>query len=594
MACSIRSFMRYDESSPLGKSGHLRETPLEIHSRDADRFMPAIEADILARYIYQRHAVALSGPEAINPVADRRFGQMTDSPESLASLRVASNILSLLEFYLNRFTPLTDEAMRNYLTDARFTLAMLTGYSRPREAKSNIGMTVNPLVFNLEDLLQMNRIRPGVPDFGDQKLGYDGVVTHLRRNGFTENGAIPYDAAFCNMFTEGRPKGTGYSDLFVEVRTDPGDSDRRLNALVDGFWRDFPDADGQIGSKNRLIPLLALVEALRGMISRERSRVLMKAVDEDVYDISIGKLRPYDIMMNRIGKRDDKLNSSESSLQALAALDGGAVVRDVAEFARVLHCIMMGTEIPKNKSVRFRFNHSDLLRLMDPLLFDRNYPARLVFVSDDRSMEEGYRRHLSNRGYSVDSDDVKRRNAETTDRLGVMWPDNKSAKNRIERDRSRTTIDIRTVACGDLRAADLDQSILVTEISGLDALKWRLHRLDPSGDDLRTVVVFNDFHYYSQRVGYEAVIEIGIRFGDYAALHMMHRNGIDSRRQNAIKAALSAISDAYGARCPDPEAVRTAIGSWDIEDTMRLALYDFLEILPQITGHDMVQAGRVR
>lgn len=585
MMISIQSFMTYDSGFNYPKSNHLREVPVVIHSRDADRFMPQLEADLLARYIFAKHRRALETCDTLADGVDARFESLGGDTDAL---RLASNILAFLEFYLNRFTPLTDDTMRKYLSDARFTIAKLTEYTVGEDAPTKVGQVVNPLLFNQDDLDEMSRF-----NIESRTIVPKGVkMDHSRIMGALANANImstDYDNALESMFGGTKDPADGYHDLFVSVRTDSGCTDGYLKERARRFWERFPDGDSQAGSSETLLPLIELIDVLRRLVREEGSGVLMRAIDDDVFDFSVGKLRPYDIMMNSIGRRDDKLNESRSVMSTLASLDDGAVVRDVAEFARILHCIMMGSVVSPKKTVRFAFNHSDLLRLMDPALFDRNYPSRLIFVSDDRTMEEGYRGYLSERLYDVIDDTILRLNATTSDRLGVLWPENDSAPNRVERDFSRTQIRISTKACRDLCRKDLERSVLVTDVDDLDRLKWRLYEIDPSGDPVVTAVVFNNHHYFSQRIGYESLIEIGIRRDDYATLHGIHRNGIDCRRRNAIDSALFAISETYESDGRDAEHIVAAVERSGIPDTTKLVLGDFIEVLAEIAEHEAMQ-----
>ena len=142
MMISIQSFMTYDSGFNYPKSNHLREVPVVIHSRDADRFMPQLEADLLARYIFAKHRRALETCDTLADGVDARFESLGGDTDAL---RLASNILAFLEFYLNRFTPLTDDTMRKYLSDARFTIAKLTEYTVGEDAPTKVGQVVNKI-----------------------------------------------------------------------------------------------------------------------------------------------------------------------------------------------------------------------------------------------------------------------------------------------------------------------------------------------------------------------------------------------------------------------------------------------------------------
>lgn len=582
------------ESQVTKKLGRLVREPIEIYARDADRFIPQLEMDILARFILARYKDEMRMQESIVEKGLKNFKEWAAKDErEYDSLIIASNVLAFLEYYLNRYTPLADDTMKSYLVDARFTIAENLDF---RLAKSG-NKVINPLLFSENDMQDMFRFEVGsrtifkkadINKNSNGRLNWKDALNRIEGDSkcSSSNCHDDYENRMSAIFDSkveyvDLNNGSERNDvnIYVHVSNDSLDDDSDLQSFIAQYWSSVSDEYQFLMPTNKYVPLLMLIDYLRSEVDGDASGVLKVSINDDISDMVAGIIQPGDVFMSTIGDRDDKLNTSLSSLPKLCNLLEKQVVEDIVGFSRVLHCIMMASSIDDNKNVELRFRHSDLLRLLDSDIVDRNYPSCMVFTPE-LGIQRLYTDYLKNKGYNVRSKgEVKRPNHAPKIRIGVTWPESDRKGNKIERHEGETPIRLKTKSIDDLTEGDVVGTIVVTDLEHMYLTKQRMHAIGSSRFGNMTCVIMNCHRYVSQRFGYESLTEIGLERGDFESLYGIHRNGVDQRRDNAIFLARTRMKNAYGSETLDSSDLRDAVCRSDVSCTVKVTLGECISLM---------------
>ncbi len=512
----------FDPKKPFDpQTGHLVMERVYATSTSADRFLETLEACLIAEEAV-KIAERVAEIETI-PSRDKKGKPRSDyygkdgelKSEGHRKAKILSDAMGICEFYMNRLTPLNDKTMGDYMQAPKLVI------------NASIGLKDNPVnpkesIFTDEQITQIPRISDK-----NRKLERIGV-----RN-------VSFDKLPSGVDPRSLYSPSGESGIYVRLLDDPLPPE--LMELYQDHWTRTDAA--QLKAGKRLLPLYILMEYLMGKYgTQDAPAFLRSSIEADIRDMSCNHICALDGTVGRVGPRDDDLERSDSDLCSVYRAAPDAVGR-LCAFARILHCVLMGSicvkEDKSNFSTELAFDSRRMFHLMDQHLFSINHPAHLVFVSAPGLLEH-YRVVLAQSGIEDAAGNASMRIPDVQPGAigtGVTWVENKDAF-RIRQGQSvripMTEYDLSQGRSADGLMENLAR-IAVSETHPRDVIlvtdranRGRLESIMAGlwkKDNIRYMITLGDCKYITIREDLFDVVEIGIT--DIRKLFRFHMDDED-------------------------------------------------------------------
>ncbi len=357
-----------DPSNELKKwdknTGHLYLEKVYVSANSADRFIEILEICFIAEKAAEIAKRIKDQDTIIYKDRDRERHRFYDdqgvfiSPEHQKA-KMFSDAMGICEFYLNRFTPLNDEVLSDYMQVPKFIIDSMLEYSRNPKGTESCDFTADQVTL--------------IPKVTDRNGSYSNTV----RSRVSYNN-VPEGSNLFKLFHD--REGTL---LYVRLIDNPL-PDELMN-LYENYWRST-GRESQLNAAYRLIPLQTLINYLQEKYDPSKvPSCFNNAIMTDFYDFSSHRIYAYDGTIGRVGPRDYDLEKSQSDLGKICNADKVAIFR-LCTFARILHCVLMNSICEKTKtslfSTELAFETPSMHYLMDQHLFAYNHHARLIFVTE--------------------------------------------------------------------------------------------------------------------------------------------------------------------------------------------------------------------
>lgn len=529
----------FDPKKPWDQqTGHLVKERVFVSSTSADRFLETLEVCLIAEEAVGI-AERIADIETI-PVRDKKGKPRFDyygedgafKSEGHRKAKMLSDAMGICEFYLNRLTPLNDKTLGDYMQAPKFVI------------NASIGLTDNPVnpkesTFTEEQITQIPRTSSN-----NHKLERIGV-----RN-------VSFNRLPSGVDPRSLYRPSGGSGIYIVLLDDPLPSE--LMDLYQDYWSRIDKA--QLKASKRLLPLYILMEYLMGKYGSPDTPVfLRRSIEADIRDLSCNHIYVLDGTLGRVGPRDYDLERSDSDLCAVYRAAPTEVGR-LCAFARILHCVLMGSicvkEGKSNFSTELAFDSRRMFHLMDQHLFSINHPAHVMFASAPGLMDR-YQDILVQSGIQTGEGNLTMEIpivAPGAIGTGVSWVGNKDAFRirqggnvvvpMFEYDLSKDSSveefrrELDRIAVSDTHPRDV---ILVTDAENrarLDVIVASLKK----NDHIRYMVTVGDCRYMTVREDLFDIVEVGIT--DIRVLFRFHMDDEDWFRIPYISGLLVSMGSA--------------------------------------------------
>ncbi len=298
----IKSFGEFDtnhkSASHLGKI-HIKN--LQINSSSIDKTLLRMEVSLITKYAWEMYDNSILKAGTIDPTASVWKNYYDGSPNGIHAIKngldihkKTSDVLGVVEFFVNRFNSLDDEQIKSIMVSPR-------SYIRSLEGENN------------RDKLKKNRLKicnHERRDGGEPKLWF----------GKTKDSSFGFAELFKRCKTLQKLKTDSpygqFEDMFVLLK----DENRELVSLYEKFWTDrVTDGGTQLDASNKYIPLGYLLHRLESVIQGlECDHPLLYAIESDVRNAEMGIVHPLDSFLGPIGDRDRDFESSDSDIRLIA------------------------------------------------------------------------------------------------------------------------------------------------------------------------------------------------------------------------------------------------------------------------------------
>ncbi len=515
------------------QNGQLAPISVEVDGTLTDKVLLSLECSLLAMRLLEPMRRIVDEPTLVDSESVRSMYLDPDGgfrSEAHRTAKVCSDVLAVVEFYMNRYSGVSDDLIHDYMVVPRHTLAHLTGY-RVRESPS---IRDCPLAFNRTEAEEVFTLRSKLftEGFGwDFREGCSDADERMFHQIPQEGGVRGFAPLFEAALGPGTPSGT---DTYVLL---DGEMPDEVLHAYERYWTDS-GREGQLSASRRYIPLTELMEVMTAAVddAPERFVGLRYTVDRDIRDMKAGLICPLDAFLGRIRDRDANFETSESSLAAIYAANPG-LIGYAALYSRVLHSLLMDTAETRS-GLELRFTSRCLARLADPVSFDRNYPLPMVFTESVEGVRVAYSGALVDCGYTQEGCVMVRPNADAP--LAPDWRAvGKGSKTRMLRERRGTPSRL-TLASWPLENGVLDEAIehgalVVSSVDRPEEAEQIATDLGCTGN-VGVIAVYGTEEYVSVRRDIPGTVEVGVP--DMLVLYMLHRNGLDARREVAVDRAI--------------------------------------------------------
>ena len=519
----------YHENKPFDKhTGHLYPQEVYVNANSADRFVETLEICLIAEKAVQIAKKTVDNDTIIFKDRDRDRKRFYDNEgrfktQGHQKAKIFSDAIGICEFFLNRFTPLNDEVLNDYLQAPKWIVDSELEYVlNPKDTES--------CGFTHEQITHIPRIGKGQANPIPRPVNQDGKISYNQ---------VPSDR---NPFLLYRDDGE-YT-LYVKLVDDPLPSE--LESLYTEYWKGKDESQLKAGSK--LIPLKVLIDFLFEKFGpdSEAPDYLRRSAVVDYDDMSSHRIYAHDGTIERVQPRDFDLEQSQSDLGKICAVAGKDML-DLCYYARIIHCVLMGSICEKSRSqltCELAFESERMFHLMDQRLFYINHPTRMIFTTEPEIMDS-YQGLLSNAGMEMIDDYVEGLADHIggeggTDRVGVDWIRGKDLF-RMRKDQ---------FVCIPLLDYDVEQEenlqklelllrifsrtesiprdvILVTDRKSRLSLDKVVSRLQKT-DNIRCIVVIGKHRYRTVREDLYNLLEVGIT--DVSELYSIQEDDEDIMR----------------------------------------------------------------
>lgn len=515
------------------QNGQLAPIPVEVDGTLTDKLLLSLECSLLAMRLLEPMRRIADEPTLVDLESVRSMYLGPDGgfrSEAHRTAKVCSDVLAVVEFYMNRYSGVSDDLIHDYMVVPRHTLAHLTGY-RVRESPP---IRDCPLAFNRTEAEEVFTFRSELftEGFGwDFREGRSDADERMFHHISQEGGARGFAPFFEAALGPGTPSGT---DIYVLL---DGEMPDEVLSAYERYWTDS-GREGQLGASRRYMPLTELMEVLTAAVDDvpERFIGLRYTVDRDIRDMGAGLICPLDAFLGRIRDRDANFETSESSLTAIHAADP-ELIRYAALYSRALHSLLMDT-VETRSGLELHFTSRCLARLADPVSFDRSYPAPMVFTESAKGVCAAYSGALADCGYTRDGHVMVRPNADSP--LAPDWRDvGKGPKSRMLRERRGTKSRL-TLASWPPDEKVWEEAVErgMLFVSSADRPEEAEQAAASLGctRNVGITVLYGTEGYVSVRHDIPGTVEVGVP--DILGLYLLHRNGLDARREAAVDRAI--------------------------------------------------------
>lgn len=509
---NIKSFGEFDaKHMPANHIGRIHFRNVQINASSTDKALLKTEASIITRYAWESYDGDLLRSETIDPTSSVWNNYYNKSPngyhelkEGLEVHKQASDVLGVVEFFINRFNSLSDEQIKAIMVSSRCYIRSVKGENNRKGLKKN--------------RLKISGYE--TKDGGEPKLWF----------GKSKDASFDFAELFGRCKTIQQPEtkilDERFEDLFVLLK----DDNEELVSIYREFWQDnVTNGCVQLDASSKYIPLGYLLGKLESTIEGlERGHPFRYAIESDLRSAEMGIVHPLDSFLGPIGDRDRDFESSDSDIRLIAKASPD-YLRSIATYARLVHTILLES-IVENMTLKLAFNADSMIRLCDPVLINRSYPPLLRFTPDAESIIIRYRETLRSMGYlDADAYDMIRTNPK--DDLAPEWSEViATAEPLRDRMNADTPIAIRTLTDKVIAHANSDQfhSIIISTEEEREACEQFISTLSLPRS-VSFLVFPSDEHYIEKRYDLFGITEVGVTSSE--DLLNLHRNNIDRKRR---------------------------------------------------------------
>ncbi len=583
----------YDPAREFSEmQGHLySDGSFNIHLQDSTKALNALEAEFLA-YSLCSEFLAYNFPEDHArietwlrlPRSQERKGDGPSDREVEVLDAIFEQVVSVVEFSLNRLTAYTDSSMSDIMDGVRFSVARFLKVGRARAGAHEIRRKFNSALFSRKELHCIPSLKYSFQWAGSlhDTASYDEVVdAYYRWNPSDRDGPRMYYNTVRNTVDR------IYSGpaVYVEVP----DESPWADCLISDCWH-LEGGGRQCGALRRLVPLMELVDVLADVCSADPA--LSVQAEADYQDMRCDVLVANAALLGFVGKRNDDIDSSvlktSDVTAAYSSPEGAAMLRRCMLVARVLDCIIAGASVERRgrkSSLYFGFRPSLMLRMLDAEMFGGEvYLPNMVFVTSDDGAMNRYSEYLGEMGFvEAEASHGKgfRKTVDDLENLEVRW----SPGGRVKNVKIKGLFgDIRSVSLippADFLGMDLGRlrrgTVVVCEPSFkrevIRAIRAASKRPGADRDRLWRVVVLldgglrGDRTYSSVEFSDSNIVEIGL--SNCFQLFDTHSNGILVKTRTALGSAMDVLCGQYGLEARDLDLLSSRIGRDSLEAAIK-------------------------
>ena len=513
-----------DPSKELKKwdrdTGHLYPERVFVSANSADRFVEILEMCFIAEKAVEIAKKVKDQDTIIYKDRDRERERFYDKQGQLLSAehqkaKMFSDAMGICEFYLNRFTPLNDEVLNDYMQVPKYIIDSLLEYSKNPKGTDNCDFTADQVTL----IPKVTKRNGSNPNTVRSRVNYANV---------------PGGSEIFSLFVDKEP-----TSLYVRLLDDP--LPEELMNLYESYWRSTND-ETQLKAAYKLIPMRILIDYLMEKYDPSNAPAYFNsAIETDFYDLSSHRIYAYDGTIGRVGPRDFDLEKSQSDLGKIcdAAKDD---MKRLCTFARIMHSVLMSSICEKTKtslfSTELAFETASMYHLMDQHLFASNHPARLIFVTKTDHIRQ-YTDILRKVGMREWSDGFAIP-CPKCEMIGVSWLSGKDTF-RMRKDQSiyvpfsvfdmtqPDSLNQLRQTLNNLSKSDTfpREVILVTDEENKNLLNSLISRLQRK-DIVRCIVTIGEYRFRTTREDLYNIEEIGI--DDIRDLYGIHMDDEDLSR----------------------------------------------------------------
>ncbi len=572
--------------------GHLySDGCFNIHLQDSTKALNALEAEILA-YSLCSEFLHFNFPDDHERIVtwlrtSRKDEVASEAPseEELAKIdEIYEQVLTVVEFALNRLTAYAESSMADIMNGVRFSVARCLKVGRVRAPRHEVRRKFNTALFSRREIHGMPSMKysaqwaSNVPEIAS----YDEVVdAYYRWNPSDSDGPRMYYNTIRNTVD-----GTYFGpSMYVEVQDEAPWADR----LISDCWH-F-DRDGrQCRALRRLVPLMELVDTLADVSSADAA--LSAQAYADYADMCCDVLVANAALLGFVGKRNDGIDCSSLKTSEVTAAysspEGVAMLRRCMLVSRVLDCIIAGATVEKmgrKSALYFGFRAVGMLRMLDAEMFGREvYLPNMVFVTPDDKVMNLYSVYLEDMGFvEAEASHGKgyRKTVDDLENLEVRWNPGGRAKNVKVKGLFGDIRSVSRISPEEFLKKDLSAfrkgTIIACESSFkhavIRAIRAASRRPGADRDRLWRIVVLLDDSLGGNRT-YSAVdfsdsniVEIGL--SNFFQLFDTHSNGILVKTRTSLDSAMGNLLGQYGLEECDLQALSAKVGRDSLEAAVK-------------------------